>query len=355
MELIKQFNEMETFLSISKHLKTILSKFDNIDTVDRNDLYDLVYCKKKLSQLIEQGINNKDLEEDSKDLIIRVDTLLEAFTESQLCEIEERKVKDIASLNKSKYGTKNKFNKLTNSNKTDTKYINSTAKYLRRVAPKIMAMIVFSIVILYLDDIVKIITEELLLNDELLTTENFINIKEDLVIVCKTIVRLASLLVIFILEFSLISDLAFINIPFIRAYMQENNTTDTFISNEAINSLKSEGYIEVAHKVNSNDRYDIAEALLVNSENILKHWVEYVNTYDTDCGASEDTANKIRELSLDAQAIKANIHMSKGSNTKRRLEAYVSAEILYEDLEKVTQQEKEHFDKVFRNLKPICK
>lgn len=100
MKLEKQFDELDSFLSISSHLKILLDTKE----LDRNTLYDLIYCKKKLIILKETDIENEDIEKDIDTLVNKIDTMLSLIDESQYKNIIDKESIDIRKLNRAKQG-----------------------------------------------------------------------------------------------------------------------------------------------------------------------------------------------------------------------------------------------------------
>lgn len=100
MQVEKQFNELDNFLSISSHLKVLLDTKE----LDRNTLYDLIYCKKKLIILKETDIENEDIKNDIDTLVNKIDAMLSLIDASQYEKIIDKESVDIRKLNRAKQG-----------------------------------------------------------------------------------------------------------------------------------------------------------------------------------------------------------------------------------------------------------
>ena len=118
--------------------------FENI-----NDVYDIIYCKQKLTNMIESGLENKDIEADAKDLTSRIDVMLQSINESTLKDILDRHIKNNREVNKTKYNNKNKYCDMEyKGNKTDTVFHSPLSNYFRNKFPKLLTLVISLLVLL---------------------------------------------------------------------------------------------------------------------------------------------------------------------------------------------------------------
>ena len=54
----KQYNELDEYILIKDYINKVLSNFKDIDSLDSNDVYEIIYAKKLCESKLEQGIEN---------------------------------------------------------------------------------------------------------------------------------------------------------------------------------------------------------------------------------------------------------------------------------------------------------
>lgn len=359
MDVGKQVNEMEYFLNISEHLKVVLDRFSNQESTDKNDLYDLVYSKRKLEVLKDSGISNTDLLNDVNDLLSRIQLILDMLKPDDIENIMETKIKDTSKLNKAKYGKKAVFENVTDSgNVSVISKIGGFNTYFRSRMPKLITLLITGFLIIVVPNVTEALFSttdsniEQSINTEdnvdadveqasemILKTEN-INTQEIKLNSLKNMISIITKLLLIII-FVTSSIQLLLDMLYIVSYGQigklikaddNYDVTNSIISPEAQNAITTT-YETETHKVNSNDRIEVASALLNNMINYLEKQEKYalqwvINPININ---KEKKLKSLGSLKDELQEIKGRTLMSKGIN---KIEAYVDAEITYEQLRK---------------------
>lgn len=370
MNVGKQVNEMEYFLNISEHLKVVLDRFSKQESADKNDLYDLVYSKRKLEELKNSELTNTDLSNDVDDLLSRIQLILTMLKPDDIENIIGVKIKDTSKLNKTKYGKKAIFENVTDSGNVGViSKIGGFEAYLKSRLPKIFTSILVALFMMVAPNIAKTVSstmvstvEQSVTVDESIDTKESINADAEVEQIIETIsdtenfkpqeetinsfkniieilIKCITLLLFMVTTVQLSLDMIYIvsegRMGRLLKTDDNTNITNNIISQDAQDALVPT-YETCAHKVNSNDRIEVASALLNNMINYMTKQKNCVIEY-----AVHPTEQKIALKSLDEiidelQEIKGRTLMSKGVN---RIEAYVDAEIMYEQLRKSMNKE----------------
>lgn len=360
MDVSKQVNEMEYFLNISEHLKVVLDRFSNQESTDRNDLYDLVYSKRKLEELKNNGISNTDLLNDVNDLLSRIQLILDMLKPDDIENIIETKIKNPSKLNKAKYGKKDAFENVTDSgNVSVISKIGGFNAYFRSRIPKVITLIITLLLMIAIPNILDVAflavntSTESTVDDEKATdveqvyevisnTENFKPQDEtfnSLKSVTMTIIRCVILLIFSVTATQLVLDMLYIvsegQMGKLLKTDENHDVTNSLISTEAQDAV-IHTYETEAHKVNSNDRIEVASALLNNMINYITNQKDFVIQHAVYTTDQKRIIESLDELRDELQEIKGRALICDGINM---IEAYVDAEITYEQLRKSMNKE----------------
>lgn len=367
MNVGKQVNEMEYFLNVSEHLKVVLDRFSKQESADKNDLYDLVYSKRKLEELKNSELTNTDLSNDVDDLLSRIQLILTMLKPDDIENIIEVKIKDTSKLNKTKYGKKAVFENVTDSGNIGViSKIGGFKAYLKSRLPKIITLILVSLFMMVAPNIAKTVSsamvstvEQLVTVDESIDTKESINAAAEVeqiisdtenikpqemhietpIYAVSILIRLILYLIFAIISMQLALDLLYIatngQIGKLLTVGNSNDTESRIVSPEAQDALVPT-YETCAHKVNSNDRIEVASALLNNMINYMTKQKNFVIEYAVHPTEQKRALKSLDEITDELQEIKGRTLMSKGVN---RIEAYVDAEIMYEQLRKSMNKE----------------
>lgn len=102
--------ELDDFIGIINHINVVIDNFNNLSNTDENDLYDLIYAKKKIEQRLESAeVINKDIKSSLSDILNRIDIILNSLTKEDIKFIQTNKLKNTAKLDKTKYSNRNKL------------------------------------------------------------------------------------------------------------------------------------------------------------------------------------------------------------------------------------------------------
>ena len=367
-----QVEEMEKFLSRANHLKIVLDNISKQSTTDKNDIYDLVYNKRKIENWLKLDIKNNDIKEDLTDILNRINTIINILNSEDIDNMLNKSVKNPSKLNKAKYEDTNKFKDLKDSgNKKAILDTNRGLKqYLRIRLPRLIIIGVTLALMLFIsnstiieDTITSIIPsnqDEENVSDEY-TKDEYTNSEQDsslseltqedvkpstesmkdtmisLKSAISFIMRLVTMAICIINTLGLSLDLLYI-----FTYGQIGKPLDeyskTLFSAEAIDTTSSLKEIIVDGDVNNKDRIEVAKALLNNMIQYINKVKGYILVYSI---PSIDTDNNIRyaeDIMNELQRIKERTEVEQGIN---KVNAFVDAEIMYEYLESSIKNNKD--------------
>lgn len=367
-----QVEEMEKFLSRANHLKIVLDNISKQSTTDKNDIYDLVYNKRKIENWLKLDIKNNDIKEDLTDILNRINTIINILNSEDIDNMLNKSVKNPSKLNKAKYEDTNKFKDLKDSgNKKAILDTNRGLKqYLRIRLPRLIIIGVTLALMLFIsnstiieDTITSIIpsnqdeenVSDEYTNDEYTNSEQDSSLSEltqedvkpstesmkDTMISLKSaisfIMRLVTMAICIINTLGLSLD-----VLYIFTYGQIGKPLDeyskTLFSAEAIDTTSSLKEIIVDGDVNNKDRIEVAKALLNNMIQYINKVKGYILVYSI---PSIDTDNNIRyaeDIMNELQRIKERTEVEQGIN---KVNAFVDAEIMYEYLESSIKNNKD--------------
>ena len=367
-----QVAEVEKFLSRANHLKIVLDNISKQSTTDKNDIYDLVYNKRKIENWLKLDIKNNDIKEDLTDILNRINTIINLLNSEDIDNILNKSVKNPSKLNKAKYEDKNKFKDLKDSG--NKKAILDTNKglnqYLRIRLPRLIIIGITLALLLFIsnsniieDTITSIIpsnqdgenVSDEYTNDEYTNSEQDSSLSEltqedvkpstesmkDTMISLKNAISFIMRLII--MTICIINTLGLsLDVLYIFTYGQIGKPLDeyskTLFSAEAIDTTSSLKEIIVDGDVNNKDRIEVAKALLNNMIQYINKVKGYILVYSI---PSIDTDNNIRyaeDIMNELQRIKERTEVEQGIN---KVNAFVDAEIMYEYLESSIKNNKD--------------
>lgn len=298
--------EMNSFLEVSNHLKTIL----NGKEIDRNGLYDLIYCRKKLLRLLTSGkLENKDIENNATELVHNIDIIVKTIN---VDDVYNKKSVNIKDLNKSKYGNTNKFKGLTDNTKDESVEKGDLKKYLRSKTLTI-AFVVILIIVLFSGAIDSIY-------NTLVGAENF---DGEMLSIIKFGGLLSKVCFSSIIAYTLLSlgiDIVYIKFPNFRT----PNDIDV-ISYEALDSVKS---CTMNKQVDTRDRIEVAEALLHNMLKKVRELIKYHVEHGLSIENYDESMSKLELIESELNTIEMETN---SESLIEKIEAYVKAELLYEN------------------------
>lgn len=347
-----QIEEMEKFLSSANHLKIVLDNLENKDKADKNDIYDLVYNKQKIEEWLKLDIQNNDIKDDLQDILNRITDILRLMSDEFIENTLSSKVKNPVKLNKAKYGEEDKFKDLKDSGnrRRELDTIKGLKEYLSLRASKLCAIIILAIMIIFIPNVFDMMTNLNKLettNTEQIEVENETDTETDISQLENTEVQsvdeslnsllkvLSSLIIVMI---TIVLVMLTMGIVLDVMYIFSNRSTGgalkslKLISNEALEVENNLEVINIDAKINSKDRLEVAQTLLNNMLQYtrdLKHFV-LIYAFEGDLNKNEATLKEINELNKKLKDIQNRIRTKYGID---KLNAYVEAEILYENIE----------------------
>lgn len=329
----KHIIEEEQYTKIINIAKIVLKNFDDIESLDRNDLYDIIYCKKKLQELVDSGIVNQDIRYYAEDIIQRIDIMMQSIIDDELERILSREIKNNDKINKKKYNTAKQYSDMQYvGDKQDIRYTNPIKEYIIKRFPTLVGILVLFPINLVLPDLASDMVK---MPDSSIaeTYTGLINVVQGLS---------SFILVILVVSFTIgiAVDLFYLMIPSFREFVDSIKGNNTFVSSEAIDALKTESYVTIAHQLNTNDRFDVAENIINLLSKELPNFIDFVKIYANDVNPLHTNENIIllESMYTDIQSIKGRIKLAKLRN---RIDGLVEAELIYEKLEDFRKTYKE--------------
>lgn len=347
--LNNQLKEMESFVKISEHVNIVLNNMKNIDEIDTNDIYDLMYEKEKLNRLLVTGIENEDIKQDSIAIIKRIDTVLDTV---DFDKISENKLKDTKKSNKAKYENKNKFLGLKDYSKFSKKYdfLLDFGRYINSQIALILTYSLLFLVMYYMPEMTRTIesmvsrflgfedttvetveTVEALtstvvnpseyINELAITLKNFIGI----IAICMVIVVITRS-IIFTIELASNGKLG--NIKVFGIKLKDTPILKTLCkeAEQVIEDNKTKVY----NKINSQNRIETSEALLHN----MLIWFKDSKNLKKSTVFSDEKSYKEQEYTMKELDKKLK---DKRLTVREKLETCVKIELLYEQTESLLE------------------
>lgn len=328
-KMSKHVDEMNDFIKLTDNIKVILNN-SNGSKLNSNELYDLVYCKKKLQSMISEETVNEDIKNDAKDIADRIDVMLSALNDSEYLEMMHREGKsNIRELNKAKYDDKNKFKGLKDKKKRHTVFQSATQLLMFNSGVK-FALITAIMFITMTDSVTSFVN---FITSSGTASEGM---KSGLCTVLSILLTIAMM----ILSITLVMDMMYTMFPAFKYTIDSNeNNRTSLVSSAALQAVReSEIGTDEYDSVDTNNRLKTSEALLNNLEVDIKERLdslssgknEHINYDDTisiaTCSLSDD------ELKQSLEEIKKINKRMKSKNKREALDAHVDAEIYFETI-----------------------
>lgn len=280
----KQYNELDEYILIKDYINKVLSNFKDIDSLDSNDVYEIIYAKKLCESKLEQGIENDGTREAFEDTLSRLRLITdllneEIFEKAIRNDLDKSKIRKIQS---SEYAKSNKVPDLPN--KSKPKLANPIEEYLKKI---IVKMLISGLLLLFLltgGDITRLISEMVVelgnagadtathVVADVEQTSELINSFQNIL---NLVIRLLTMVTFTVTSISTIMDIMYIAFPMFRYTVDSRaekgmGNTASFVSSNAIEAVQIEGTILGYHYTDSYDKVGTAEVLLDNMITSLK-------------------------------------------------------------------------------------
>lgn len=284
ISISKQYNELDEYTQIKEYINKVLDNFNDLDNIDSNDIYELVYAKKLCTSKINQGIENVGTRKAFEDTLVRLELILDLLNDG----IIKKALKH--PLNKNKVDKVNsaklsKSNKLPNlKDKSKPKYGNPAEEYFKKIIVKLLISGLLLLFLLTGGDITRLISEMVVelgnvgadtathVVADVEQTNEVINSFQN---VLNLVIRLITMVMFMVTSISTMMDIMYIAFPMFR-YMVDSRAekgmgnTASFVSSNAIEAVQMEGAIVGYRYTDSYDKVSTAEVLLDNMLNSLK-------------------------------------------------------------------------------------
>lgn len=119
--LTKHALEYDQFMKTSEHLKVVLDRFSDIDKVDRNDLYELVYAEEEIEYWLKSDIENETIRANLQDLLDMIQNITKYMSDNQIKKILNNRLKNKNKLDKSRYNKADPYKGLKDKKKRQLK------------------------------------------------------------------------------------------------------------------------------------------------------------------------------------------------------------------------------------------
>lgn len=80
MDVSVQLNELEDYMKLNKHTNAVLDNFKNLDNINENDIYDIIYVKQLIRERLDRSIDNDDVRESLNDTLNRIELIVKLLT-----------------------------------------------------------------------------------------------------------------------------------------------------------------------------------------------------------------------------------------------------------------------------------
>lgn len=339
-----QLNELDGFLRSAEHINKLMDNFNNLDTVDENDLYDLMYIRKSIEKQLEKDISNKDIKQNLINILNKTDSIISLLNDKEVQRIQNNAIKNTNKLDKVKYGDKRKLKglkDLTHKVKGNIDLKKALTKYiLTRVGTGIILTI---LIVLNTDDILKSIGnhwDSLLAQEQSIEVEQQIDVEEqidkltvkpneevidDMNKATKSIITVIDILftlmfMLYISTFTL--DIFYITMGYDLEKYKGNNLFSEglkLISNGAIDILKQLEDEENYENIDTERRIVVAETLMDNLIFSLDKQIREMEVKKLDAKDLKDILSKLDKLKNDS-IVKRGLG---------KIEALAEGEIIY--------------------------
>lgn len=244
----KQCDELDTYTQITDYISRVLDNFSNMDKVDANDLYEIVYAKKLCESKLSHGIKNDMTRKAYEDTLTRITLITDLLNDDIVSKI----MKNPLDRQKAKKVNESRHSKLNKAPKVDDKMRpitrTSSQHYILKILPKLAIITMFYIFILSGVDIGKVVSSILLGSS---THQEAAKAATDLSGTLGLIINILAMLTVGFSAISLSLDLIYIAFPFTRGIMGPGrpntygdlNKKSVLISEAAIEAVKYDGSI----------------------------------------------------------------------------------------------------------------
>lgn len=336
--------EMEQFLKSSEQLKIVLSNLENLNTANKNDLYEIVYNKKVIENWLDGTIENDDIRKSLEELLQSINIVLNSLSNSTLESIADKTVqntKDLEKLNKLKYNDKKKYKGLIDKKQIiEKKKQGLIQRYLAKRCASIILIFAASLFTFSgaIRDVSESVTSEFASEQtsETLYSNEFTPDKDIINYTIKIfgfLVSIFSALIVMVGLLRICIDITYLAMPVVRY----TGIFNRLIASELTELIKlNEMELNTSENkiIDYRDKFEVSLALLHNTEDYLER-VKLINSGNINKEQMLKIYETLNELGIQLSNIKKGIN---SSNIIKRVESLVDAELLYtkykDDIEK---------------------
>lgn len=308
----KQCDELDTYTQITDYIRRVLDNFNNIDKVDANDVYEIVYAKKLCESKLSQGIKNDMTRKAYEDTLTRITLITDLLNDDIVSKI----MKNPLDRQKAKKVNESRHSKLNKAPKVDDKMHpitrTSSQHYLMKALPKLVMITIPGFFVLRGINIGKVASNILL---GLGTHKEAAKEAMELSSMIGVIINIVVLLMVAFSTISLTLDLIYIAFPFAREIIgtgkpdtyEDLNKKTVFISEAAIDAVKYDGavvgynYSDDCNKVKYSS--DLLNMILEKLNNKKWNSIRGDKTLESHVGYLTKLRNKVKDSKKDIDKI----------------------------------------------------
>lgn len=279
ISITKQYNELDEYSQIKDYINKVLDNFNDLDKLDSNDIYEITYVKKLCESKLAQGIENDGTREAFEDTLARISLITDLLSDSMIKKAMSNTLnKDkVTKVNSSRHAKSNKMPDLPD--KSNPKFANPIHEYTKRIASKLVMQAILFICILNANDVSRIVIDAMskLFNGTEQVTSNPTDAFTQVTGMIDTIMHLLIILMFFVLCVSMMLDIMYITFPWFRCMVDDRKSNEIdnnsgFVSEYAIDAVKSADTVVGYHKFSNNDKMKESMVLLDNMISALSNF-----------------------------------------------------------------------------------
>lgn len=263
----KQYDELEEYSKLAEYVTKVLDNFTDIDNLDSNDIYEIIYAKKLCQSALDKGVENTGVKASLEDTLSRLSLITNLLNDdivdkAMKKDIDKNKIKAVTSTD---YAKENSIKHVEDTNNPITK--GPLQNYFKSKIPNIISMLILGGLIIIgncfsIDNISNTTTE----------------ISGDAIAVLKltyTVAHMIATLGFLIISFTFVLDTGYICIPSVRYLLDESGYSEKHKLNEFISDAKTQfvssnaleavenGYTVIGYKnSDSTNKIETAKAIL---------------------------------------------------------------------------------------------
>lgn len=288
----KHYNELDEYTQITDYISKVLDNFNDIEKIDSNDIYEIVYAKKLCESKLHQGIENDGTRKAYEDTLNRITLITDLLNDDILSNAMKNPldIQKVKKINESRHAKLNKSPKIKDKSQP---IIDSPLKsYMIRILPKIFMLMMLSVLMIFGRDIGTKVASALISTDP-----NVTEATKEMMIPVDFVLNLMVLIMFTVTALGLTLDLAYIAFPFVREMIGPNRYGgEAIVSDAAKDAVEYSGSVIGYNYSDISDKVNYSSNLLNTVIDELKNSKNRGNkTTETHIGYLTKLRNKVRD------------------------------------------------------------